>query len=331
MTLRKGMTFLYRGIDTLYTITEVNRAENTIRLSWYEGKDKIIWDYNRAVKNLGDGTWILQSYEFPEKWSVWIDDVNNKDFLAYLMMKYGTVDRYLHNMSGVWLSNGNYFSPPSYLSCKSVGKKEETETITFEEFLKIVEKMKKEIKEYRVVKAFPGYKVGDVLTVAVVAALGAEDDIEHLLPVLKEDVPVFKVGDVVKCIDVKTDFPIIGEVLCNNGNASWRIKASMRVGELLTVENVGSRGVSFKNKPYNHASQAFVLATKEEIDACNNVTFNGYTSEYKPGHVNFGCQTFTEDEVNTLLKVVGSPINGTINIAGVNVTREVLEKILKNI
>lgn len=336
MTLRKGMTFIHsRGDDTIYTITEVNKAENTIRLSWYEGKNKTIWDYNRAVKNLGDGTWILKSSGFPEKWAVERNSQSYQEVNKWLnknvpgagyFSDYGWA-HYPNHKTGKGFLGGNHINH-AYIA------KEGWKKITFEEFLEITKQMgeekmeTKQITGYKVVEAFPGQKLGATLTVAEVKALGAENDVKHLEPIYAD---VFKVGDVVKCIDVKTDFPIIGEVLCNNGNASWRIKASMRVGELLTVENVGSRGVSFKNKLYNHASQAFVLATKEEIDACNNVTFNGYTSEYKKGYVNFGCQTFTKDEVGTLLKVVGSPICGTINIAGVNVTREVLEKILKNI
>jgi hypothetical protein len=71
-------------------------------------------------------------------------------------------------------------------------------------------------------------------------------------------------------------------------------------------------------------------ATEKEIKAKNDVVVLGYTSSYSPGAVEFGCQTFTKDEVATLHRVIAS-LGGRIFIQGAEISKDEVEKVLRNI
>ena len=69
-------------------------------------------------------------------------------------------------------------------------------------------------------------------------------------------------------------------------------------------------------------------ATKEEIEKATKVVINDYTAKKEGELIAFGCQKFTSNELMAYKKLLNSTINAQINIHGVNVTEEMLDKLL---
>ena len=69
-------------------------------------------------------------------------------------------------------------------------------------------------------------------------------------------------------------------------------------------------------------------ATKEEIRKATEVTINDYTAKKEGELIAFGCQKFTSNELMAYKKLLNSTINAQLNIHGVNVTEEMLDKLL---
>ena len=60
-----------------------------------------------------------------------------------------------------------------------------------------------------------------------------------------------------------------------------------------------------------------------------NVHIEGYDVSYREGKVHFGCQSFPKEELQTVLKLLNSPINASITIGKTQITQEIISNLLK--
>lgn len=69
-------------------------------------------------------------------------------------------------------------------------------------------------------------------------------------------------------------------------------------------------------------------ATKEEMKEIEDIIIYSYKASFTKDSVSFGCQTFTETQVEELKRLVSHPANAKITIGGVDISTELLGRIL---
>lgn len=128
------------------------------------------------------------------------------------------------------------------------------------------------------------------------------------------DKPKFKVGDWVVC----TKKPFVAASV--NKGGLYKI-----VGDNLKLDN------NFKIDGFQECTDCFRFATKEEIEKAQKIVVGGHTMEIVNGKFKFGCQYITKEEVETLRKFVGSPLNFKMKVGDTEVNTELLNKILSRL
>lgn len=69
-------------------------------------------------------------------------------------------------------------------------------------------------------------------------------------------------------------------------------------------------------------------ATPQEIKEAESVIIGDYKAEFVENVVSFGCQHFVLDDLKTLERIVSSPINGKIEIEGVDINIGLIKKLI---
>lgn len=142
------------------------------------------------------------------------------------------------------------------------------------------------------------------------------------------DKPKFKVGEWVEVITAETgalgaegEFGQITSEEPTNGkyNSYPNSQAKIKIGE--SVWTIGKDFDSVKLR----------LLTKEEIEKAQKIEVGGHTMEVVNGKFKFGCQYITKEEVETLRKFVGSPLNFKMKVGDTEVNTELLTILLNTI
>lgn len=88
--------------------------------------------------------------------------------------------------------------------------------------------------------------------------------------------------------------------------------------------------LSDRNKEERYYTTYFADATKEEFEAQNIIQIGDYKAEFSKGTVNFGCQSFSKEEVAALIKFkTGGYLTVDISYGDKVIEMETLSQILK--
>lgn len=166
------------------------------------------------------------------------------------------------------------------------------EIISAEQFLNM--------KTYKLIRQYPGSE-----------ELGATttDDMSKFPEFWEEVKEPCKVGDYVITKDYSDDYD----------------------GKVLKISTIDREYCYFT--PCNDSEHNFAIkhilrkATPEEIQKYQEIKIGGYIGEMIKEGIKFGCQIITKEEIETMKKMVSSPINAKITIQGTEITLGLLTKI----
>lgn len=101
-------------------------------------------------------------------------------------------------------------------------------------------------------------------------------------------------------------------------------------GKILLVNRIDGNGIVWSEDCEGGIYlQALRLATPSEYKQYTSVQIGGYKSLVKDGQILYGCQSFNENELNVIDKLLDSPIEATISIINTQIDRGIIRKLRK--
>lgn len=98
------------------------------------------------------------------------------------------------------------------------------------------------------------------------------------------------------------------------------------------IDEQGSDVIVFGAEGGNGVYSPFLRrATLEEIERMTTIKIGNYHSTKEGDRIAFGCQKFTKTELLTIKRLFHSEVNASINIKGIAITPEVMDKLIKQL
>jgi hypothetical protein len=124
-----------------------------------------------------------------------------------------------------------------------------------------------------------------------------------------------------------------------------RINGIMQRGDILKVESIENLGCDINavfeggqrmrlHTPHQDYESYYRKATKEDIQQYKKsleVIIGPYKAQFEGDHVSFGCQSFNKQAIKTIKNLLLSPVYAKVEIQGVDINCQLLDKILKQL
>jgi hypothetical protein len=266
--------------------------------------------------------------ELPKKWCIISDRREHDSILNEYARKAGGIhwnDTINHSANFyLHIDNGEYVFG-------TYEKDEKYTEITFEQFQKLVLKEnKKDMKiiGYTLLKDIVDTKAGTLVDLEGNYTPTEESDMDEFDYQFNPD----KLSNTEWFSPIYEDEFIVGEwVVITQDHKHYNDgKYQNAIGKYISGKPSEDEYKFYVDVPYEGriACMEIRKATEEEIRKATEVTINDYTAKKEGELIAFGCQKFTSNELVAYKKLLNSSIKAQIQIYGVYVTEEMLDKLL---